>query len=300
MTDSSRPRLVSFHSAGWRDYQLLDSGDGFKLERFGPYTLIRPEPLAAWPRALPRQCWDEAHAEFFASARGERGRWTFRRPVDSPWVMAYKGLRFQVQITASRHLGVFPEHAVQWDWIAGQIRRAGRPIRVLTLFSYTGLATLAAAAASAQVTHVDAARGAVDAARQNQALSGLEDRPVRWIVDDALKFVQREARRGGRYDALVMDPPRFGRGPKGEVWEFFRHFPPLCAACRAVLSDAPLFVLLTAYAKRASTPELRRLIAGMVEGFGGDLVAGQLVTRPRGGGRTLPHSLTVRWSARQG
>ncbi|MBN1935838.1 MAG: class I SAM-dependent methyltransferase [Anaerolineae bacterium] len=300
MTDSSSPRLVSFHSTGWRDYQLVDSGDGRKLERFGPYTLIRPESLATWPCTLPRQIWDEAHAEFFASERGERGRWAFRRPVESPWVMHYKNLRFQVRITDSRHLGVFPEHAAQWDWIVQQIRRAGRPIRVLTLFSYTGLATLAAAEAGAQVTHVDASRSAVAAARQNQALSGLADRPVRWIVEDAFKFVQREARRGVRYDAIVMDPPRFGRGPKGEVWEFFQHFPPLCAACRAILSDAPLFILLTAYAKRASTPELRRLIAGMVEGFGGDLVAGQLITRPRGGGRTLPHSLTVRWSAGQG
>jgi len=297
MTNVHKPRLRSFCSSGWPDYELLDSGDGRKLERFGPYTLIRPEPLAVWPRALPQQAWEEAHAEFFMHGQGEGGHWAFYRPLESPWTMRYKGLRFQVQITGSRHLGVFPEHAVQWDWIMAQVRRAGRPLRVLTLFSYTGLATLAAARAGAQVTHVDAARSAVEAARQNQTLSGLDGCPIRWIVDDALKFVRREARRGVRYDAIVLDPPRFGRGPKGEVWEFFHDMPVLCEACRAVLSEQPQFILLTAYAKRASTPELRRWIAELMAGSEGDLVVGQLVTRPTGGGHALPHSLTVRWSA---
>lgn len=298
MTNPHEPALHTFYASGWRDYELLDSGNGRKLERFGPYTLIRPEPTATWPPTLSRQTWDAAHAEFFLD-REQSGRWAFYRPVESPWTMCYKELRFQVQLTGSRHLGVFPEHAAQWDWITDQIRRAGRSLRVLTLFSYTGLATLTAAQAGAQVTHVDAARSAIETARQNQALSGLQDRPIRWIVDDALKFVRREARRGVRYDAIVFDPPRFGRGPKGEVWEFFRDMPALCDACREVLSERPQFILLTAYAKRASAPELYRLIAGMMAGFDGRTVVGQLVTRPTGGGPPLPHSLTVRWSGAQ-
>ena len=296
---ASRPRLdiVSFRSPDWEEYELLDSGDGHKLERFGPYSLIRPEPDATWHPTLPGRTWDAAHAAYRAVGRGSRGRWEFRKPIASPWVMRYKRLRFCVEIRASRHLGVFPEHAVHWDWIEGQIGAAGRPIQVLTLFGYTGLATLAAAQAGAGVTHVDASRRAIATARENQALSGLEDRPIRWIVDDALQFVQRERRRGVRYDGMIMDPPRFGRGPRGEVWEFFRSFPALCDACQAILSDRPLFVLLTAYARRASAPDLYRAIKEMMAGFDGDTVAGQLVAVQRSTGRVLPHSLSIRWSA---
>jgi 23S rRNA (cytosine1962-C5)-methyltransferase len=186
---------------------------------------------------------------------------------------------------------------VHWDWIGERSAEAGRPIRVLTLFCYTGLATLAAALAGASVTHVDASRRAVRVGRENQALCGLEDRPIRWIVDDALQFVRREARRGVRYDAIVMDPPKFGRGPRGEVWEFFTSFPLLCEACRDVLSDRPLFILLTAYAKRASAPELCRAIGGMMKGFSGSISAGELTTVERSAERVIAHSLSVRWLA---
>jgi len=170
-------------------------------------------------------------------------------------------------------------------------------MRVLALFCYTGLASLAAALGGAEVTHVDASRRAVSGGRENQALSGLQDRPIRWIVDDALKFVQREARRGVRYDAIVLDPPKFGRGPKGEVWEFFQSFPALCAACRAILSDEPCFVLLTAYARRASAPDLRREIERMMAGWAGRLEVGELETVEESAGRVIPHSLSIRWSA---
>jgi 23S rRNA (cytosine1962-C5)-methyltransferase len=300
---SSRPpggqplRLATYRSPDWEDYALLDSGDGRKLERFGRYTLIRPEALATWQPALPKGRWDAAQAVYERTGKGQQGQWRFREPIESPWAMRYKGLVFRVAITASRHIGVFPEHAVQWDWIREQTARAGEAIRVLTMFCYTGLATLAAALAGAEVTHVDASRRAVSMGRENQALSGLKDRPIRWIVDDALKFVRREARRDVRYDAIVMDPPQFGRGPKGEVWEFFQSFPLLCQACRAVLSQRPRFVLLTAYAKRASAPELYRAIEGMMDGFGGSMAAGELVTVERSAGRTIPHSLSIRWSA---
>jgi 23S rRNA (cytosine1962-C5)-methyltransferase len=294
--------VISFHSPDWEEYELLDSGDGYKLERFGPYSLIRPESHATWRPALPRGTWDAAHAAYRTMGQGSRGRWEFRKPVESPWIMRYKGLRFRVQVSASRHLGVFPEHAVHWDWIGQQVAAAGRPVRVLTLFCYTGLATLAAAQAGAHVTHVDASRRAIAIARENQALSGLEDRPIRWIADDVYKFVQREGRRGVRYDGMVMDPPKFGRGPKGETWEFFKSFPILCDACRALLSDRPLFVLLTAYAGRAVrslAPDLCRVIEGMMAGLGGDTVIGELVTIERSAGRVLPHSLSVRWMERR-
>jgi 23S rRNA (cytosine1962-C5)-methyltransferase len=289
--------LLTFRSPDWEDYALLDSGDGYKLERFGPYMLIRPESLATWRPALPKERWDTADAAYEWTDRGERGRWTFFRPVESPWMLRYKRLSFRVAITSSRHIGVFPEHAVHWDWMGERIAGAGRPIRVLTLFCYTGLATLAAALAGAKVTHVDASRRAVSVGRENQALSGLKDRPIRWIVDDALQFVRRELRRGVRYDAIVMDPPKFGRGPKGKVWEFFASFPLLCEACRDVLSERPLLVLLTAYAKRASAPELYRAIEGMMNGFSGSISVGELTTVERSAGRVIPHALSVRWLA---
>jgi 23S rRNA (cytosine1962-C5)-methyltransferase len=298
MTSFSSPpfELVPFRSPDWEDYALLDSGDEQKLERFGPYTLIRPEPLATWPPALPKGRWDAAHAAYELTGKEAQGRWKVRHPIESPWTMRYKHLVFRVDLTTSRHVGVFPEHAVHWDWIGKQVSGAGRPIRVLTLFCYTGLATLSAALPGAEVTHVDASRRAVSVGRENQALSGLEDRPVRWIVDDALQFVRREARRGARYDAIVMDPPQFGRGPRGEVWEFFKSFPLLCEACRTVLSERPLFVLLTAYARRASAPDLVRAIEEMMTGYGASTVAGELATVERSAGRVIPHSLSIRWS----
>jgi 23S rRNA (cytosine1962-C5)-methyltransferase len=293
--------LVSFRSLHWEDHALLDSGDGCKLERFGPYLLVRPEPVATWQPALSHETWDAADAILHLVGENDGGRWEFRRPIERSWTMRYRHLRFRVAITTSRHIGLFPEHAVHWDWIDAQIAASAGlsrgPVRVLTLFCYTGLATLAAAAAGARVTHVDASRRAVTLGRENQALSGLEDRPIRWIVDDALKFVRREARRGVRYDGLVMDPPRFGRGPKGEVWEFFESFPRLCEACRGVLSEHPLFVLLTAYTRRASAPELYGTIEGMMAGFSGSIAAGELATVERSAGRVIPHSLSIRWSA---
>jgi 23S rRNA (cytosine1962-C5)-methyltransferase len=292
--------LVSFRSPDWREYALLDSGDGLKLERFGPYTLIRPESMATWRPALPKEDWDAAHAAFQLTASGGRGKWETRRQVESPWRMRYGRLVFRVELTASRQVGVFPEHAVHWDWIAANVAGAGRPIRVLTLFCYTGLASLAAAQGGAEVTHVDASRRAVSVGRENQVLSGLEERPIRWIVDDALKFVRREARRGARYDAIVMDPPMFGRGPKGELWEFFKSFPALCAACRTIMSDEPRFVLLTAYAKRASASDLWCEIERMMAGWAGRLEVGELEMVDESAGRVLPLSLSVRWSTTAG
>lgn len=291
----SRPELALLTSPDWKDYELLDSGDGLKLERYGPYTFIRPEPQAMWPKALKESRWKEAHAVFQTTGEESGGHWQFNRTIEPSWIMHYKNLKFRVQATAARHLGVFPEQANHWDWSGRLIREANRQVQVLNLFGYTGLATLAAAGAGAKVTHVDASKKSVTWARENQALSGLEDRPVRWIVDDALKFVQREARRQARYDGLILDPPKFGRGPKGEVWEFFELMPRLLDACREVLSQSPLFVVITAYAIRASALSLHYSLAEMLKDRKGLLTSGELALVESSAGRLISTAIFSRW-----
>jgi 23S rRNA (cytosine1962-C5)-methyltransferase len=200
--------------------------------------------------------------------------------------------------TPGRHLGVFPEVAAHWDFMANAVQKAGRPTKVLNLFGYTGLASLAAAAAGAQVTHVDASKKSVTWARENQALSKLDDKPIRWIVDDAVKFVEREARRGSRYDGIILDPPKFGRGPKGEVWEVYKSLPSLLEACRATLSDHPLFLAVTVYAVRASAIHVAQVVEEMMSDFNGEMDAGELVTREQSAKRLLSQAVYARWSAK--
>ncbi|HEX9017558.1 MAG TPA: class I SAM-dependent methyltransferase [Anaerolineaceae bacterium] len=297
IASQSTPTLILQDSPDWQDYALLDSGGGLKLERYGKYTLRRPEPEAIWQPALPEQTWKSAAADFRPSAEENGGHWETLKPVDERWVMTYKHLRFWTQLSASRHLGVFPEQASQWDWLDERIRAANRPVKVLNLFGYTGIATLAAAAAGAAVTHVDASRKVINWARENQELSGLSERPVRWILDDALKFIQREVRRGAQYDGLILDPPKFGRGPKGEVWEFYNLLPELLQACRGVLSKQPCFVLLTAYAVKASALTLHYAIEEMMRGFSGQTEAGEVVLREQSAGRLLSMAIFGRWSS---
>jgi 23S rRNA (cytosine1962-C5)-methyltransferase len=231
----------------WAEYELLDSGEGKKLERFGEYVLVRPEPQARWASALPAGRWQTAHGEYVKAANGPRGEWEFRKPIPARWEMRRGNLKFWVQPAPSGHVGVFPDQACHWDWIAEATRRAARPVKVLCLFGHTGLATLAAAAAGAEVTQVDASRKAVAWARANQSLSGLGERPIRWIVEDALTFVRRETRRGNQYDAMVLDPPKFGRGPDGGMWKLEESLPELLGACEKVLSASPVFILLNVY-----------------------------------------------------
>lgn len=292
---NSDTQEITLSSPGWEDYELVDSGDRLKLERFGPYLLIRPESRASWRPALPPATWESAHAVFRPTRKDGSGHWQFHSPINSPWIMDFKGLKFQAQVTDSRHVGVFCENGAHWDWIGDQIRVAQRPVQALNLFAYTGLATLAAARANAKVTHVDAAKKVVKIARQNQALSGLQDRPIRWIVDDALEFVRREARRGVRYEGIIMDPPKFGRGPKGQVWEFSRMFPALCQTCRAILSERPLFVVITAYTSRTSPETLRHTLDKMMAGFEGTITAGELVTVEQSAGRVIANATFARW-----
>ena len=258
---------------------------------------MRPESGAIWPRALPEREWKAADGVFATADEEGAGRWEFRRPVDARWAMRYGDLRFWAQPTPFRHLGVFPEQASQWDWMSGLVRTADRPVKVLNLFGYTGLATLAAAAAGASVTHVDASQKAMAWARENQMLSGLADRPIRWLVDDALKFVRREVRREAHYDGLIIDPPKFGRGPKGELWKLEESLPELLDACRSLLSAQPRFVVLTVYAIRASAVGLQYLLEPVVAGHGGMIEVGEMGVAERGAGRVLSSAIYGRWNA---
>ena len=211
--------------------------------------------------------------------------------------MKYDSIRFWAMTTPGRHLGVFPEVASHWDFMADSVRKANRPVKVLNLFGYTGLASLVAAEAGAQVTHVDASKKSVTWARENQSLSGLNDKPIRWIVDDALKFVQRESRRGARYDGILLDPPKFGRGPKGEVWEVYKSLPQLFELCRAVLSDTPLFLIVTVYAVKASAIHLGQALQDVMSKSKGSVESGELVTREKSAGRLLSQAVFARWSS---
>jgi 23S rRNA (cytosine1962-C5)-methyltransferase len=237
----------------WADYELIDSGANRKLERFGEFVLVRPEPQAKWAPKLSTKRWEHADGEFVRARDRRQGWWRFRESIPARWAMQRNNLKFWVQPAPSGHVGVFPDQACHWDWMAGVTKRAdrtggaGRAVKVLCLFGHTGLATLAAAAAGAEVTHVDASRRAVTWARENQSLSGLDERPIRWIVEDAVTFVRRDARRGNRYDAMVLDPPKFGRGPDGEMWKLEESLQELLAACAKVLSASPLFILLNVY-----------------------------------------------------
>lgn len=283
-------------SAHWTDYELLDSGDGLKLERFGKYIFVRPESQVIWKRALPASEWENAHAVFQPTGEESGGHWEFRKKVDEKWIMKYGDLTFWAMTTPGRHLGVFPEVASHWDFMADSIRRTDTRPNILNLFGYTGLASLAAAAAGAGVTHVDASKKSVSWARENQELCGLGDKPIRWIVEDAVKYVQREAKRGVRYDGIILDPPKFGRGPKGEVWEVYKSLPNLLETCRQCLSEHPLFVIVTIYAVRASAIHAAQALDEMMKKHRGEIDSGELVTRETSANRLLSQAVYARWS----
>ena len=298
-------------SSRWVDYAMLDSGDGLKLERFGKYIFVRPESQAMWKRSLEKE-WKNADAVFVPTGEESGGHWDFKKKVDERWEMKYEldfsptpspspagrgGLRFWTMTTPGRHLGVFPEVAAHWDWFSELIAGSKREINVLNLFGYTGLASLAATAAGAKVTHVDASKKSVNWARENQALSGLTDSPIRWIVDDAVKFVQREARRGVKYDGIILDPPKFGRGPKGEIWEVYKSLPDLLETCHECLSANPLFMVITVYAVRASAIHVAQALNEVMKGFGGKIDSGELVTREQSAGRLLSQAVYARWES---
>lgn len=294
MTTASVLKLLT--ASSWEDYALLDSGGGRKLERYGAVTVIRPEPQAMWRPALPEERWD-ADAVFTGADEEEGpGRWRLVRDVPEAWPLRYRALTLECRLTAFRHLGIFPEQRAHWDWMIARAEAAPEPLSVLNLFGYTGAASLLLAAAGASVTHVDASKKAIAWARDNQARSGLNDRPVRWICDDAAKFVAREVRRGRQYDAILLDPPKFGRGPKNEVWNILDDLPPLMADLARLLSPRAGFVVLTAYALRASALAMHNLTAEAFAGHRGSVESGELALTEEASGRLLPTSLFARWS----
>lgn len=278
----------------WQDYELLDSGNGKKLERFGSYVLDRPDPRAIWEIHAPKHTWDLADAAYVRIS-DTNGTWNVRNAPPTDWHMRYDNITLLLKPTAFKHVGVFPEQAVNWRWVSKHI--AQKPLSVLNLFGYTGAATLSAAAAGAMVTHVDASKPSIAWAKENAAASKLSDKPIRWILDDANKFVLREARRGATYDGIIMDPPRFGRGAKGEIWKLETDLPKLLTACQAILSPKPTFVLLNAYTADISSVVLSRLMEDCMKDRGGYIEAGELAMKDTAGGHLLPNGIFARWSA---
>jgi 23S rRNA (cytosine1962-C5)-methyltransferase len=281
------------------DYALIDSGGGRKLEQYGAYRIVRPEGQAIWQAALPAKDWERADAIFTGDTDEEgMGRWRFpKAALGETWPMKHDGVGYLGRFTSFRHVGVFPEQASHWDHMAGLIAKAGRPVKVLNLFGYTGLASLVAARAGAEVTHVDASKKAIGWARENQQVARLTEKPIRWIVEDAMKFVEREERRGSRYDIILFDPPAYGRGPKGEVWQLFDDLPAMADICRAILTPKPLAVVLTAYSIRASFFAIHALMRDTFAGMGGRVESGELIIREKSAGRALSTSLFSRWVA---
>ncbi|WP_332772837.1 class I SAM-dependent methyltransferase [Phenylobacterium sp.] len=284
-------------TTGWSDYALLDSGDGRKLERYGPYSVVRPEPQALWSPKLAPEVWARADAVFDPSDEEDAGRWRFQGKPKESWPMAWGEARFQARFTAFRHLAFFPEQAANWAWLNERVRAAKGQPKVLNLFGYTGVASLVCAAAGAAVTHVDASKKAIGWARENAALSGLEDRPIRWICEDARRYVQREVRRGSRYEGIILDPPKYGRGPDGEVWRLFENLPELSTLCAELLSENASFLLLNAYAERISGAALAGLLADKLGDRGGKIEWGELALVQDGGERQVGMSFYARWAA---
>ncbi|MDR3310708.1 MAG: class I SAM-dependent methyltransferase [Oscillospiraceae bacterium] len=285
-----------FTADGWRDYALLDASRGERLERWGKYILVRPDPQVIWDteRVLPE--WSAPDARYDRGASGG-GQWT-RRSLPESWRVGYRELRFTVRPTSFKHTGLFPEQAANWDFIADKIQNAGREISALNLFAYTGAASLAAASAGASVCHVDAARGMVAWARDNATLSGLADKPVRWLVDDCVKFLEREIRRGRRYDAIMMDPPSYGRGPSGETWKLEDDLWNLVSLAARVLSGKPLFVIINSYTTGLSPATLTYIAQSLItKRFGGAARSGELGLRVESSGLYLPCGAACRWES---
>jgi 23S rRNA (cytosine1962-C5)-methyltransferase len=271
---ASTPTIA--RSEPWADYALLDSGGGRKLERYGSVTVVRPEPQCWWPQRLSLERWAEADAVFDPADEDDAGRWRLNGGPPQTWPMSWGEVRFNARLTPFRHLAFFPEQAANWRFIEARLRARPAPARVLNLFGYTGVASLLAAESGASVTHVDASKKSVGWARENAALSKIEDRPIRWIVEDARRYVQREVKRGSRYDGIILDPPKYGRGPDGEVWRLFEDLPGLLADCAALLSENADFLLLNAYAARISGLSLAHLMADALAGRGGAIEWGEL------------------------
>ncbi len=282
------------------DYELLDSGEGEKLERFGKYILSRPDPQALWGKGLPASEWKKADGTFTRQESG--GSWSLRKDLPASWPIDFGGLKFLIKPTAFKHVGLFPEQAGNWEWLQKTIEAGSQELGVrsenfeaLNLFGYTGGATLACAKAGAKVVHIDGSKAAMAWARENAALSGLGKAPIRWIVDDARSFVKREIKRERKYDGIIMDPPAFGHGPESELWKIEEHFLPLVEDCIKILKDKPQFFLINGYASGYSAIAYENLLQPLVERFGGSIETGELTIAESTSGRLLPCGIFARW-----
>ena len=280
----------------WKDYEVLDTSNGEKLERWGDYFLVRPDPQVLWDTPKKLRQWKKPNGHYHRSHKGG-GQWEF---FDLPktWDIQYKELKFHLQPFIFKHTGLFPEQAVNWDWFSDKIRKANRPVKVLNLFAYTGGATLAAAAAGASVTHVDASKGMVNWAKENAQLSGLREKPIRWLVDDCVKFVEREIRRGNTYDAIIMDPPSYGRGPKGEIWKIEDMIHPLIRLCAKILSEDALFFLVNSYTTGLAPAVLTYMISTELKSWNGHVDSQEIGLPVTNSGLVLPCGASGRWESR--
>ncbi len=293
---SSEP--TTLRTLPWGDYALLDSGGGRKLERYGRFTVVRPEPQCFWPQRLGEEAWAAANAVFDPADEEDDGRWRRSGPVPDSWPLGWGEVRFKARLTSFRHLAFFPEQAANWTWLDHRVRGQEAPPRVLNLFGYTGVASLVCAAAGAAVTHVDASKKAIGWARENAELAGLADRPVRWICEDARRYLAREVKRGARYQGIILDPPKYGRGPAGEVWRLFEDLPELVGLCAELLDEEADFLLLNAYAARISGLSLAHLLSDALKGREGQVDWGELALREdeaAGTPREIGLSFFARW-----
>lgn len=279
----------------WKDYEVIDTSTGEKLERWGDYILVRPDPQVIWNTPKNNAGWRKKNGHYHRSVKGG-GEWEFWN-LPEEWSIHYKELTFHLKPFSFKHTGLFPEQAVNWDWFSELIRNAGRPIKVLNLFAYTGGATLSAAKAGANVTHVDASKGMVAWAKENAAASGLKDAPIRWLVDDCVKFVEREIRRGNQYDAIIMDPPSYGRGPKGEIWKIEESIYPFIELTTQILTDKPLFYLVNSYTTGLQPAVLTYMIqTALVPKFGGSVESSEIGLPVSSNGLVLPCGASGRWT----
>ena len=291
----NRITLITKASA---DYELIDSGMEEKLERYKDVTLVRPDPQALWPKTVSQTRWDDASAMY--SREGREGQWKIKKDIPEAWPIEIGGLRMQIRPTSFKHTGIFPEQAPNWEWLRQAVKKSleggAEKVSVLNLFGYTGGATIAAAQAGASVTHVDASKTAVTWARENAELNEVGEKSIRWIIEDAITFVEREIKRGNRYDLILMDPPAFGHGPKDELWKFEEHFLALMRLCSELLSDKPLGMLINGYAAGYSASAFAYNLAPFAEKFGGTLEYGELTIEETEGKRLLPCGIFARWT----
>ncbi|MES2023254.1 MAG: class I SAM-dependent methyltransferase [Patescibacteria group bacterium] len=280
------------------DYEMLDTGEGEKLEKFGQHVLVRPYEDAVWNKTLPVKEWDKNDGKFYSSKGGSKAGWKMSKKINEKFEMSYNGVKFWAMPTPFRHLGFFPEQASHWDFIENKIKEAEKPVKFLNLFGYTGVASLFALSAGAEVTHIDASKSSLAWLKENQNLAGLDDMPMRIILDDVMKFLEREIKRGNKYDAVIMDPPKFGRGPKGETWKIEENLAKLLNNVKRVLSDKPLFVILNSYAIDASSLSLGYALENAMMEMKGEVSCGELCLLEKSKGRNIPLSNTAIWEAK--